>query len=53
MNSKGDDDTLDTHKVQITDKITAFHSNSPTRALADLLPLTEAAKVVTARPGQE
>lgn len=51
MNSKGDD-TLDTHKVQITDKITAFHSNSPTSALADLLPLTEA-KVVTARPGQE
>lgn len=33
--------------VQITDKITALLSNSPTRALA------EAVKVVTQRPGQQ
>lgn len=41
------------YKVQITDKITAFLSNSPTRALADLLPFTKAVKAVTQRPGQE
>lgn len=41
------------YELQITDKITAFLSNSPIRAPADLLPFAEAAKVVAQTPEYE